>query len=406
MSWIERVNTDLKITTGDTAQYYPFWVNAQKSKEFNNTEFLFRNVSGTLVDRRLPKGRRYSVEMFFQGEDYIDVSDRFDKSSNNPKAWTIEHPIYGQIVVQPIGLSFDNSQLNTTKITGTLVETIGSKAIKTGVSAPELIQQKVYNTNVFMSEDFGVAIPEPPVSLLQAMTANVNAAYAAISSQIAKAQDAIDYTNEYNQANTLINNTVYDITDVIGQVQTLLLAPATFSDTVLNRLLLAQQQFAAIIIPPSTATPDTKQLYQNNAAVPILCMCLASITQYDYGNRSEVINAVDTITDTYNSYIVTLDTLQTATGGDLNSYIPSPDVILKLSDTVAVTIAALYEISEQSRQQRTIFLPEDMTLVQAAYKYFGLVADDTTITTMITTNNIGRVEYLLLKKNRAITYTI
>lgn len=406
MSWLDKINTDFKITTGDTAQYYPYWVNANRSRDFNYTEFLFKNVEGSLVDKRLSRGRRYNLEIMFQGEDYLDVSDRFDKSSRNSKAWTIEHPLYGQLVVQPIGMQIDNSQFNVTKITTTIIETIGGKAVNTGVTSPEKIQLQVYQTNEVLTDEFASSVPDPNISILQSMAANVNAAYEAISSQIAVAQDAIDFTNTYNEANSLINNTVFDVSSLIGQIQSLMLAPATFVDTVVNRVLLAQQQFAAIIIPEYSDSPQIKQLYQNNAAMPVLCMCLASVTQYDYSNREQVINTIDTVIDTYNAYIDTIDTLQTSTGGDIDSYIPTTDVVLKLSDTVTTTVAELYNIADQSKQQRTVFLTEDMTLVQATHKYFGLSIDDSTITDMIAINNIGRVEYLLLKKNRKITYNV
>ena len=104
-------------------------------------EFNFPGVSGSLVSRRLPKGRRYALELYFQGEDNTTIADAFETSADDPRPWTLSHPLYGQLTVQPLSLSFDNSKMNSTRVTGTVVETITDQYPRATTNATNQVQQ-------------------------------------------------------------------------------------------------------------------------------------------------------------------------------------------------------------------------------------------------------------------------
>ena len=120
MSWIENAKKDFTIimqTKHGNITYTPNWLNARRSIDYNIAEFNFKNVAGTLVKRSQPMGVRYDIEIYFQGEDNLIKAQDFLDSAADPRAWTVSHPMYGQLYVQPIGLGFDDSNLNATKIT-------------------------------------------------------------------------------------------------------------------------------------------------------------------------------------------------------------------------------------------------------------------------------------------------
>jgi hypothetical protein len=404
MSWLERINTGMKITTGDTAQYYPKWINANKSAEYNYSEFIFKGVTGSFVSRRLPKGRRYNLDIIFEGADCLEVSDAFNKSADNPKAWTIEHPVYGQIVVQPTDLKVDNSVYNITKFQCSIIETIGVKAINTGVSAPDAIVAQAVRVQSTFTETFAAEIPAPEASLVQSMTANVNSLYNSISAKISDSVDFTNFTNAYSQVNNLLNTTITDSANLIGQIQDLAAFPANFAGTVYNRLVLLGLQFQGLYA--GIATPHQKRLYENNAGTSILAMCVASVTNYDYVTRNNVLSAVTVILDSYNTYLANLDALQSNVGGNVDSYIPDPDSITGVSDVVQFTLASLFSIAASAKQQRTLIVKEDTNLILLAYQLYGLLQDDSTIAALKADNNIGLQEALSIKKNRQILYYV
>ena len=92
MSWLDQIKNDLTIVTGDGKRYTPLHINAVKEKEYNTVEFNFPGVSGSLVSRRLPKGRRYALELYFQGEDNTTIADAFETSADDPRPWTPQPP--------------------------------------------------------------------------------------------------------------------------------------------------------------------------------------------------------------------------------------------------------------------------------------------------------------------------
>ncbi len=125
-SWIEKIQKQFSIAVGGTI-YKPSYFNANRAFEYNFAEFDFRNLDGTLVDRRRRRGTVYNLDMQFQGDNNIDVATAFQNSANsNTNPWQISHPFYGKLLVQPITPVFHdngNKILNTTRITVTVRET-------------------------------------------------------------------------------------------------------------------------------------------------------------------------------------------------------------------------------------------------------------------------------------------
>src|ERR1700747_157220 len=114
-TWLEKIKNDIVITLGDGNIFHPSSINYKKQVDYNVASFDFPNVEGTLVKRSKPLGRKFDLEIFFQGESNIDVSNDFEFSAKDPRPWKILHPYYGTLIVQPQSLLFDNSQHNVTK---------------------------------------------------------------------------------------------------------------------------------------------------------------------------------------------------------------------------------------------------------------------------------------------------
>ena len=114
MSWLDRVNTKMIITTGDGKSFSPAWFDAEKSVKYNLSEFEFIDIKGALVDRREPKARRFNFSIVFQGSENVDEASLFEASANDRRAWKISHPLYNNIVVHPVSLKFNDKNYNAT----------------------------------------------------------------------------------------------------------------------------------------------------------------------------------------------------------------------------------------------------------------------------------------------------
>ena len=114
MSWLEKVEKGITITTGDGRKYTPEYFLTPKTTDFNIAEFNFPNVEGTLVKRGTVKGAKHNLTFVFQGENHLDVSFNFEKSAKDNRPWEIEHPFYGIIRVHPTSLTYDSTGINIT----------------------------------------------------------------------------------------------------------------------------------------------------------------------------------------------------------------------------------------------------------------------------------------------------
>jgi len=440
MSWLDLINTDYTITLGkkstsdsapdanggitrttQQAQYSVKWLNAAKQSTYNIAEFNFKAVDGTLVKRGTPRGVKYNIEIYFDGADHLDTATKFladsDYSDDNGIAppWEIAHPYYGTLFVQPSSLVFDNSQHNVTKITGEVLETIMDNGRAYAVSPPDVIKSQAVITKRQIVDTYSSGVPSMKVSDLQQLANNINNTYNSTSALLNGYQaDVNKYAQYFYAANAVLNTAIYDTNDILQQADNLISAPEQFTDTLvrrLNMLSLQLETYAELVAPLLLSTNPVyslKKLYENNAAITIAAMCVATTVNIttDFNYRPDVLRVIQTIVTNYNAYIENLYALQSANGGFVGAYIPDPTAITSLYTLVNLTTSYLLGVSAGAKQQRTTTLIYDADLLNTVNDIYGLVLDDSTIQTFIANNNIQLSELLILKAGRQIIYYV
>jgi len=426
-SWLDKIQKVFSITTGDNKVHKPNSFNANRAVEYNFAEFNFRNLDGTLVDRRRKMGTVYSLELYFQGEDNIDKATDFQKSADNRNAWTIKHPFYGNLIVQPISPVFHdngNKLLNVTKITVTVRETIGAAALKNAPDATDIIATKQTNVNATFNNVLVGALPTPSVEVLITMTGNLTLFEQALK----KARDVgAIITNGYNAGLAAINAVFTAANDVAAQlssaiadIQYFINLPMLLEESIANKIIFISGELAALYaqaqalsLPPLSAFEmqwkDLKNNWCATAGVCISSMCATSVYNIqpgDYTYSSQVSSVIAQIVTAYNQYLTYLDGMQTLNGGELDSFIPDPTALLQLDDLVNYTIEALYVIQANSKQPRVITLTRDSNVILIARELYGLLADDSTINQIIADNNICNSEIFQVLKGRQILYYV
>lgn len=408
MSWIEKIKTDLIITTGDAKEYKPQWLNATKSVDFNITEFDFVNVQGSLVDRREPKARKFNLELYFQGEDCLDTSAAFELSANDKRAWRVSHPFYGSIICHPASLLFDNTKLNVTKITGTIIETITDDKPKSNISPVDKIAEDKQALDDVCAEVFAATVT-PEASDVSSMIDSTQQTYDE-GALVARGDDAQNYFNLFNTANAAILNATAQPLAAIRALQAVINAPAVFADNVQNRFNLLQDQFEALRNQLTNIySPNEKRIYQAQGSAMVSSMALAAATPQtasEYGNMQAALDVAETLLNNYNQFLEDLDGLQTDNGGLPESYIPDPEPLIGLNDLISFTVSNLFDIALEAKQERAIILEEDSNAILLTHRFYGLDAADELLDYFIATNQIGLNELLQIRKGRKIFYYV
>lgn len=406
MSWIEQITTDFIITCGDGKQYRPAWLNAYKAKEYNVAEFTFPEIEGSLVKRGRAKGRKYNLELYFQGENHLDASNDFEVSADDPRPWVVIHPFYGRITVQPLSITFDNSRYNTTQIRADVIETITEDNPK-GTTNP-VDQVLSYKEGL---DETAIASLNDDIEL---NTANSNVI--AVNNELIynEARKSIDididfqeYSNLFNEAQSKLLDTSSDPLSTLRSVQALINKPGQFSTAVQNRIESIVNQLSLLKNSLGIdSTRDQKKIYECNASGLVSSMISTSVTDAEYPDRTAIIDTIEIILSSYDNYLSTLDSVQTDDNGTIDSFIPDPDIQIQLNSLVILGVITLFGFIAESRQERRIFIEQDSNIIILIHRFYGLDIEDERINEFIRVNNITLNEYLQIKKGREIIYFV
>ncbi|MGR3177826.1 MAG: hypothetical protein ACUZ8E_07190 [Candidatus Anammoxibacter sp.] len=408
MSWIERIKDQIVIITGDKEEYSPQWLNANKTISYNVTSFDFIGVPGTLVKRRNPKGAKYKLEIYFQGDDHLDIAKAFELSAADPRVWTIRHPFYDDLKVHPTDLFFDNSQYNVTKITGNILETIDDTNPQSIIVPEEKIVQDKEDTDLITADAYVNNNPVPTVSDTNTMGATVDSLNASTAKSITDDKEAETFRNTVSRAKSNIINAIGKPLAAIRSMQEVINFPSLLKQSVELRLETLVDEFSKLVNAVITIRND-KFLFENNAGGKVTAMMVTAATPFDtsdYGNKKKVLDTIETLLDSYRRYIDTLDSLQTTDADELDSYMPDSESMDAINNLVNFTISNLFEIALNSKQERSVVLEEDSDLISITHRFLSLDATDEKIDEFILNNNIGINEHLLLKKGRVLRYYV
>lgn len=409
MSWVEKIETQLLIITGDGNTYSPLWKSPMMSVDYNVSEFNFPNLEGTLVSRKKPRGRKYNLDIYFQGEDNIEQAKAFEVSARDSRAWTISHPIYGKVIVQPIGLSIDYTPINVSAITGSMIETITDEnPIITTNAYDFVIQSKEIADNAFAVSFSGNS--NISSQALTRLTTNNEASYLTNIKSITNTVEADEYRNRYNEAQTKILNFTQEPLLAMQAVNNFINYPPTLLTIPLQvRLsdIYTQLDYLATVAETITDTAN-KILYENNGGVLIGTLALASVifNPNSYKTKSGVLNVIDKIITYYNTYIATLALFQSSNYNTTSSYLPDYDSLTKLNNLINYTLSNLFSIASDAKQERSVYLEEDSNVILLTHRFYGIDADGETIEYLMESNGWGLNQVLGIPKGTKVLYYI
>ena len=407
MSWVEKINDDLTIVTGDGLTYKPDWMGAKVAIEFNLSEFEYPNQNGTFAKRTTHKGVKYDLELHFQGDDHIDVSDAFLESSKDPREWTFIHPFFQKAFVQPLSLSFDRSRYNITSVTGVVVETINSQTPQSVVSPKEKVleQKTLFNESNITGYDV-----IPSVTDVNEISEINEKSYLKSVGKIKEPVDIQDYFNLYSTASTKINNATEKPLQAMRAVQSMIDAPFNFTDNVRDRLNLLINQFNTLRLSLDTITErSSKKAYEFYSKSYISTLAIIASrpqNEEDYESRNDVVNVITDLIGINETYLSDMDQLQSEDNTTLDGFVPDYNSSRYLSNLLNYSISNLFQIALGSKQERSIVLQDDTNLISLAHRFYRLDDSDENIESLMRLNNIGLSEILLIKKNRTIKYYI
>ena len=408
MSWIDAAENRIVIICGDGQRFEPLWKPSSRSTDFNITEFQFSNVEGSLVKRKEPQGRRFPLELYFQGETHLEQASAFEESAKDKRAWNILHPYYGSIFVQPVTIAFNNQSFNVTQLIIEVIETILEDAPRAILDRVSDIQNRAQVVDDNINSTFSNSITVNAAAATQAVQYN-DAAFASASGDIPNQVDSDVYFNAYKLANSTLVSATSTPLQKIRAINSWLQSPFLFQQSVLSRVAIFEAQISQLNASVLSLTnPNSKRIYEVYLSSLLVGLGLTSINpqQNDYTTRGQVVEIIEKILTQYNTFVLNLDSIQTLTGSTPTSYIPDANILTSLSGFIKFITANLLLIASDARQEVTLLLEEDSNAILLTHRFYGLDQQDENLQLFLDTNNIGSKELFKIEKGRLITYLI
>lgn len=423
MNWIEQLNNvEVAITTGDGQVYRPLWKEAKRSRNYNTAAYNFIGVAGTLIDRKLPEGNQYDLSIIFQGDTHLDVAQRFQNSADDPRAWVITHPYWGDITVQPMSLEEDKSVLNNTIFKVKVWETISSiypiqtqysndRVVELAAEVSELAAESLANDIPTIDSQLRTTLLKimDVINKIAAAGAVIGAKLAKFKQMVAKAKRLIsDATqlavNVFRAVINTINFAVQVVQSVKDRIAILKelknkLTSILFKKKTKNNVLVYEGVTSGLValIASSAMTPNT---YGETTPEGEL------ITTSDYIMRNDVIEAVDSVRSEYEDYLINLDESQALRSDIVGTFTPSTEINQSLNSCIMEALCNIYDYAFSAKQERVIYLEKDSNPIIQAHRFYGLDILDKTLQFFIDSNSIRNGELIQLRKGRKLLYYV
>lgn len=389
MSWKDNIeNIELTIVTGDNEIFKPLYTTSSQDIEFNVSEFNFIELEGTLVTRKKVKSQKIPLNIIFQGDDHIDIAEKFLESSKDPRYWTITHPIIGEIYGHPASINKINDDLNTVVFNIDFWETILPGQIKSAKVYPlELIESKNFELIEFGSLNL---IPDQKPELKSLVT-KIKSRYDVL----------IDKTNidKYKgliaDAMSGIDNLLKEPQKAIRNISKLIQFPAYIEGILKNRVALIQ----AILNDIKEIFPDNNLNYSIFGSVVVsgIAQIILKPSENDFVTRNNVQVQFNNLADVYDNFLNDIDN---------NNFQQDFQEAITLNEIVINTLYYLYDVSFDAKQERYDIVESDTNLILLTHKYMGLDFEDKNLNTFRELNGIKNKNLFIVKKGRKITYLV
>ena len=389
MSWKDNIeNIEFTIVTGDNEIFKPLYTSSSQDLEFNVSEFNFIELEGTLVTRKKVKSQKIPLNITFQGDNHIDIAEKFLQSSKDPRYWTVTHPIIGEVYGHPASISKVNDDLNTVVFSIDFWETI-----KPG----EVLSSKVYPLELIESKN---------IELIEFGSLNLipdqKPEFKSLVSKIESRYDTLINATNIDQFKGLLSGAMSGIDDLLKEPQKairnisqLIQFPAYIEGILKNRVKLIQ----AILNDIKEIFPDNNLNYSifGSVVVSSIAQIILKPSENDFITRNDVQLQFNNLADVYDNFLNDIDN---------NNFQQDFQEAITLNEIIINTLYYLYDVSFDAKQERYDIVESDTNLILLTHKYMGLDKKDKNLNTFREINCIKNKNLFIVKKGRKITYLV
>lgn len=406
MSWKDRLEPELKLTSPDGDKFTAKWTGDSRSLVKKLGIFEFPGLVGAVVQDLQVGASLHSMPFFFEGFNHDLEADRFYRSAAQRGLWTIIHPTKGQKTWQLMSIKEETQPItsgNITAFTSEWIEPIGvSKdfSIQQRSSSLRNKSNALKEKTKIQSENAADIIK--PSNLTKLRVAELSAV-GKIRKTLSDASSAVAEVNarveSVNRAIiSALSGTAADALGALGQIQILIDLPAQV-DGNLTTLL----GYYGGLIQEAIGLSDAEQseITLNAAAVNelVAVSALAAVADIVVLNppatRKESLDVLTAVAGNFNSVMTGLDRSQVSLAG--KEYTSQSETFNDTALLIASVSDLILKRSFDLATAKHITLNRHRTPTEIA------LTEGIDLDTLIATNALKSEEVLLLPPGRVVT---
>jgi prophage DNA circulation protein len=105
MSWLDRLRSDIELTSPSGAVFNPLWIGDDISMAKKLGIFEYPKVLGAVVQDMDVGATSYPLSLFFEGPDNDLEAADFFKACKERGPWTVIHPVDGTLILNLVNIS-------------------------------------------------------------------------------------------------------------------------------------------------------------------------------------------------------------------------------------------------------------------------------------------------------------
>lgn len=410
MSWEDRLRE--AAYTSPSGVRLPFqFEDVRLAFERRTSTHEFVDVDGTYVQENGIGGRRHPMRIFLWGTNYDLAADQFEAMLMESGTGKLEHPIYGVVDVVPVGSVGRRDDLKTAANQAvfqvTFFETIGLIYPSSQGQPSGAVQAAVDAYNAAAAEQFSEAAEVDSASDRVDFVARFEDYYdTTVESLRQLTAEPAEVRSQFESIEQSINATqsqwAFDRTTLASQSSVLIQAAGRATTLYESRIDAYRNLLSGItdgdtnVIQPGQVNRFVSgDLF---ASGHVSAMIVTNINT-QFTTRNEAIGAAADLLDQFDKLVNWRDTSFNTLGE-----IDTGEAYQQLQEAVAIAAGFLVEISFSLRQEKTLVLDRNRTVIDLVSELYGTLDDQ--LDFLITSNNLSGSEILELPRGRRIVYYV
>ena len=405
MSWIDRLKESAYTPTSGTRIKFSY-ENVSLELDKKSSSFEFADANGTYVQQNGNTSRRYPLLCYFWGTDYDIESANFIKALEEDGVGKLEHPIYGNINVVPFGTIRRRDDLkdasNQAIIEVTFWNTIDIIYPSSQNDSGSLVISSIEEYNLTTANNFSntldLSSETKKATFGNGFQSILNETSSGLG-DIAKTTKGVDteFKAITDSINSSIDTLVSDPTTLASQTLQMVQSPSRAVTSITSKLNSYGNLINSITGKSASDKNDysSKNLY---ASTYVTGQILSSLNN-EFETKTDALTVAELILNQMEDLTNWSDEQR-----ELLDLIDTGESYQQLQESVAITAGFLVEISFTLKQEKSIILDRNRTIVDLVGELYGRVDEE--LDFIINSNNLSGSEILELPKGREILYYV